>query len=260
MVDDMQITRSLQAKATALINEGKTVKIDALKSQLNRASCRLQLPDLQTRTIAHADLYARMKPSILIVASLFKCEKCNNWHNGCASGFAIAADVMVTNYHVVNQTQDKTETLVVMTSDGKVLPVKEVLAASLADDVAILRIEGGELVPAPIHSSAPVGSRIRIVSHPDSCYYTLTEGIISRYYMSRTPNGAAPMMSVTADYAKGSSGGPVFDDQGTVVGLVSNTHSIYYNQVNGHAENLQMVVKSCVPAASFLKLIKPVGK
>jgi hypothetical protein len=38
---------------------------------------------------------------------------------------------------------------------------------------------------------------------------------------------------------------------------VSTTSSIYYGKgKNGSQENLQMVIKSCVPGASILKLIK----
>ena len=35
-------------------------------------------------------------------------------------------------------------------------------------------------------------------------------------------------MGVTAEYARGSSGGPVMDDAGNVIGMVSSTNSIYY--------------------------------
>jgi S1-C subfamily serine protease len=64
------------------------------------------------------------------------------------------------------------------------------------------------------------------------------------------------MMSITADYARGSSGSPVLDDSGAVVGMVADTRSIYYTIDHGAQQNLQMVVKECVPSASILKLFR----
>jgi S1-C subfamily serine protease len=71
------------------------------------------------------------------------------------------------------------------------------------------------------------------------------------------PGGAVESLAITADYARGSSGGPVFDDRGNVVGMVASTDSIYYDQENGQQKNLQMVFKNCVSARSILALIGP---
>jgi len=64
------------------------------------------------------------------------------------------------------------------------------------------------------------------------------------------------MMAVTADFARGSSGGPAFNDCGNVVGFVCSTSSVYYKVGQGRKDDLQMVFKNCVTAASVLKLIK----
>lgn len=152
----------------------------------------------------------------------------------------------------------------VMTVDGTSYPITEILVADKDADAVLARIaipEGAPpLQPIPLAANVPVGSPISVLSHPTNRFYTYTEGIISRYALHRTKPKAnpAPRMTVTADFAKGSSGAPVFDRAGNVCGMVSSTNSIYYNKdEHGNQQNLQMVVRGCVPAASVLKLVSP---
>jgi S1-C subfamily serine protease len=71
-------------------------------------------------------------------------------------------------------------------------------------------------------------------------------------------------MSITADYAKGSSGGPVFNDRGEVVGMVSSTSSLYYQTDSPEAPKekgpLQMVIKNCVSLPEPRQLLAPEAK
>ena len=50
---------------------------------------------------------------------------------------------------------------------------------------------------------------------------------------------------ITADYGGGASGGPILDEYGNLVGLVSSTVSIYSDQQN--MRNFQMAYKQTVP-------------
>ena len=132
-----------------------------------------------------------------------------------------------------------------------------------------------------------------MLSHPDNAFYSLTEGILSRYFVSRADGKATTMLSTTADFAVGSSGGPLFDDCGNVIGMVASTSSIYSgadkdssaDENSGADEDssanedssadkdsgdgaasdsgtssdkpgdLQMVLKMCVPSSDILKLV-----
>ena len=65
------------------------------------------------------------------------------------------------------------------------------------------------------------------------------------------------MIGITADFARGSSGAPVLNEAGAVVAVAQSTRSIYYDEKEGRPENLQMVVKQCVPARYVRELIAP---
>jgi S1-C subfamily serine protease len=162
----------------------------------------------------------------------------------------------VTNYHVA--ANESNHTLVVMTRSGDVYAVKEVLAASHADDLAILALDApdADFQPLALSSDAPVGAAVSVISHPDGRFFTMTRGIVSRYFRRRAGGHETTMVAVTADFARGSSGCPVIDDRGAVVALVASTVSVYYNESHERQENLQMVFKQCVPAASVLRLVE----
>ena len=72
---------------------------------------------------------------------------------------------------------------------------------------------------------------------------------------------SAVWVTVTADYAIGSSGGPVLNDAGEVVGMVSRTSTVSTadDAASGQpaAGNVQMVFKDCVSLATMRGLFKP---
>jgi S1-C subfamily serine protease len=196
-------------------------------------------------------MYTKRLSSVLVLGELYKCEKCDKWHIQQAAGFLITRDgVFVTNHHVFDD--KKGDILVAMTSDGHVYPVLEVLAASKHDDVAIARIKMEDAPVVPLRADAPVGSPVSLISHPDGRFYMYTQGHIARYSRLREHGGVATRMAVTADFARGSSGAPLFDRQGNAVGMVCSTRSVYYA---ADRRDLQMVFKQCIPARAILGLI-----
>ena len=257
LINDRQITGVIESITTKLIDEQKTTKAADLAEQLKRDKCSVELPKVGDAQFTSAQIYDQCSPSVLVFSGLYKCGKCANWHAAPASGFVITEDgIAVTNHHVLDKSNN--ETYVAMTLDGEIYPVKEVLAASKKDDVAIVQLDlpqGVKLKPLAVAADAPVGSPITLISHPDRRFYTLTTGIISRYHTMARGNAQSASVTITADYARGSSGAPVLNDRGAVVGIVASTQSVYYTNEGGKQENLQMVFKQCIPSASLLKLI-----
>jgi serine protease Do len=255
VIDDAGMKARFQKGLESLVEGKKVTSLAELNRQLNRRKAKVSLPGKKPSRFSPDEIYERCKSSVLMIGRIYKCDKCTKWHVGSASAFAITSDgVIATNYHVI---EDKDgATLGAMDLSGKTYPVTEVLAASKADDVAILRLKGARLTPLPLsREAALVGSAINVISHPNGRYFTMTKGDVSRYFLWRAKNMTAPRMAITADYAKGSSGAPVLNSGGEVVGMVSATNSIYYTRENGQNQNLQMVVKLCIPSAAISKLL-----
>jgi S1-C subfamily serine protease len=255
-VDDQRLQGELLKFGEARIESGKAVKAADIRAQLDRRRCQLALTSVAQKGDALSAAAARVRPGVAVVGSIFKCKKCSKWHLGAASGFFISSDgVLVTNHHVV-ASADK-ETFVVMSGDGRMSAVTELLATDPVADIAILRCEGTGFTALPLSADAPDGSPVGVWSHPSSRFFSLSSGIVARRFMQRKTAGKTESLAITADYARGSSGGPVFDDRGNVVGMVASTDSVYYEQENGQQKNLQMVFKNCVSARSILALIEP---
>ncbi|MCH2401054.1 MAG: serine protease [Pirellulales bacterium] len=256
-IDDKEIRQHIQHTGGAMVDDSEATEMAELINQLRVGECDLALPQKTDPLPADGLLYEHAKKSVLVIAAIYKCGRCNNWHAGCASGFVVSASgAIVTNYHVVDKPTNST--LVAMTADGQVLPVKRVLAASKANDIAILQldVEDHVLTPLPIaRERMPVGSNVSVISHPNHHYYCYTSGVVSRYTQMRSNEGRADAMTITADFARGSSGAPVLNDKGEVIGIVRSTESLYYKVEKGQQKNLQMVFKTCIPSTSLLKLI-----
>ena len=257
-MDVHALSKQLSSRLAKMHDEGKTTKYEVFVKQLARTQYNGQLPAPTGSKITSAELYKQKKNAVLAVAALYKCGKCDHWHTRVASGFLLSPDgLLVTNYHVVDS--ENTETLGVMTYDGTVYPVKEVVAASKAADVAVLKIEATGLPYLSLTVDSPVGSSARIISNPRDKMYMLTEGIVSARILDRHKKKHTKRLTVTADFGVGSSGAPVFGDTAKVIGMVCSTSAV---RAEGDKDNeddkayTQMCFRYCIPAELILNLFR----
>lgn len=301
VVDDDQLTRSFVAGLGRIVDAGAaaggsvTLDSEAATAQLAAAEGRrVRLPAAATPCTLAPDrpLYEAVMPAVVVVGSIYKCGKCNDWHlGGMASGWLLSADgLVVTNHHVFGR--EAAHRFGVMTADGQVFAVTALLAADEAGDAAIARIDTrGRTLPFLQLGAPPAcGDEVAVISHPAGRFYSLTEGVVSRYHRQRqrpaaeadqvqpreqpdrdaapalaqspAPAAAASRpavwMSVTADYAIGSSGGPVFNSAGEVVGMVSRTFSTRPagRRSRPGTPGEQMVFKDCVSLDTLERLVE----
>ena len=263
-INNAERTRILTERMASLLESGRTVDMKTLIGQLGRRSCRVPLAPRPGARLGATRLYERHRDAVLVVGGIYKCKKCSKWHVSTASGFLISADgVMVTNYHVVNSPERRA--LGAMTYDGRVFPVARVLAADEAGDIAILKLDKFDAkldakldARGPPYLSlapdVPVGSPVWVISHPRTHFYTFTEGMVSGYFIETRKKQKTRRMTITADFGKGSSGAPVLDENGGVVGMVASTRAVSAEH-HGEKSYAQMVLKHCIPARSIRELI-----
>lgn len=133
------------------------------------------------------------------------------------TGFFVTADgILVTNYHVI----ENAGRVVAKSENGAMYAVLGILAAKPKADIALLRVEANKLAFLKLGNSqnAEVGQRIAVVGSPFGLEGTISEGIISA---KRKLSTGEKMLQITAPISAGSSGSPVVDASGRVVGVAA---------------------------------------
>lgn len=237
--------RKLQTdQALALQKKGRLVTADELGKQLERKSVELTLPKAVplAAPLSLRETFRKCSQSIFSIAEVRDCEGCGKTHvTPYGTGFAVTADgVLLTNLHLIESLGPNSR-MVASAVDGTTYPVVEILAASKIDDAAAIRIDGSGFKPLALSTDNLVGTQVSVISHPRGHLYSLSEGIVTRLFTQFSTR----MMLVSAEYAVGSSGAPVLDSSGNVLGMVAVTKSL----------NDQMVVRGCIPSQSLLELI-----
>jgi len=264
VIDDLKMLSTFEDGLTKLMQAKKTEKPAVILKQLKsepRLMRSFRLAPPGTRKLEPADLYNLRLASTVLVGDIAKCGECPLNHGDMAGGVAIATNLVLTAYHVL----DAGDVLAhgVMSFDGVVRPVRRVVVADKESDLAVIETVGAILRPAPISSGDRVGETVCALSHPAGRYYMLTTGQIARF--TRYPidedkprAGFYEAMEITADFAWGASGGPVYNLRGEVCGIIVTTESIYYEQTRKRQTDLQMVIKACAPVRAIRALLKPV--
>ena len=131
------------------------------------------------------------------------------------SGFLISKDgQVVTNYHVIKNGSSA----VIKLPDGAFFAVDGVLAFDKHRDVAIIKAHGNNFRSLTLGDSdrLQVGQQVIAIGSPLSLESTVSNGIISGV---RTAKELGKFLQTTAPISPGSSGGPLFNMRGEVVGI-----------------------------------------
>ena len=141
------------------------------------------------------------------------------------SGFVISSNAtssyIVTNYHVINNVQD----IKVFFSNGDSYDAT-LVGGEEDNDIAVLRIEVGNLQTVTLGDSDAlnVGENVYAIGNPlGELTFTFTGGYVSAKDRSVTMSDGTVMNMLQTDTAinSGNSGGPLFNEYGQVIGIVS---------------------------------------
>jgi len=170
-----------------------------------------------------ADIYEHAHSSVVVVIVGDK----NSKPVGQGSGFIVAKNRIVTNHHVVEGARAAS----VVFTDGTSELVEGVASDSPARDLAILVVKTGARLPLKLGDelSARPGDSVYALGAPRGLESSFTNGIVSGF---RNVDDQV-VLQTTAPIAPGSSGGPLLDSSGRVIGVttafLSDSPGIYFS-------------------------------
>jgi tetratricopeptide (TPR) repeat protein len=159
------------------------------------------------------ELVKRIKPSAVAIETFDARD--NTLARG--SGFFIASDRVITNRHVI----ERATRVEIHLLNGKKYPVKGVLAVDGEGDLALLSVDvpPNVAVPIPFVRAVPQeGESIVVIGNPYGLEGSVSNGIVSAV---REIAGYGKIIQITASISPGSSGSPVVNMAGQVIGVAT---------------------------------------
>lgn len=211
------------------------------------------LPDLDERTdfpaiasgavLSSAEVSSKLKSLVIVVSPTVRL-----WSRQEVAGSSFGAGMLLeansdgylfaTANHVATHAPVRDggppPHVMVATASG-VWSTADVIAASTPLDLALLwvpRHSGQGRFIQPI-AQAVDGEPVFVIGHPEGLKYTLSTGLVSGLH--------APMIQISAAVSPGNSGGPVYNDRGGLIGVVS---SKFDRSLDANAENLGFAVQA----------------
>lgn len=132
---------------------------------------------------------------------------------GVGSGFSIKENIIITNAHVVGYNKK----VVVNLYDGTTIK-GSVIKIDIEKDLALIEVDK-TITPLSINSDIlSIGQEVYAIGAPKDMPYTMTKGIISALDRKLGQN---TYIQIDASVNSGNSGGPLVDDNGNVIGIIT---------------------------------------
>ena len=188
----------------------------------------------ETEQIDLKALAKKARPAVMLLV----VSDANGKEIATGTGFLVSSDgKLITNRHVTREGY----TAIAKADNGTKFIVVGVLAEDLENDLVLLRLgpertgKSGEMAPnqqlpnvdlrdlpcLSLHGGEEieVGARVAVIGSPLGLEGTLTEGIVSSF---RDFAGQKKMLQITAAISPGSSGSPVLNSKGEVIGIATS--------------------------------------
>lgn len=135
---------------------------------------------------------------------------------GHGSGFIARPEgVIVTSYHVIGNAAN-----IKIRAGGKILDVEGLIYSDMENDVALLKAKGEGLPTVRFGDSDTLreGEKVYVISSPGGHENAVSEGVFKGTW---DLGGNRRVLRISASFSKGSSGGPVFNEAGEVIGVAT---------------------------------------
>ena len=131
------------------------------------------------------------------------------------SGFVAGQNLIITNAHVIRNAGSVTANFL----NGRSEKVLGVVALDQNHDLALLYVVTSGITPLPFAdtSKAQIGDPVMAVGSPEGLDGSISTGVVSSIRLS----GSSRLIQTNAAISHGSSGGPLLNDRGQVLGVTS---------------------------------------
>ena len=161
------------------------------------------------------------------------------------SGFFVKPNQIATNFHVIAGARQGTAKLV-----GKYTryQIEGIVATDKDNDLAVLKVTASGVTPLSLGDSdtVKIGAKVYVAGNPKGLEGTFSDGLISR-----RESYPKKRLQMTAPISPGSSGGPVLNSRGEVIGISVSAHRAL------DAQNLNFAIPSNYLKALLAKARPP---
>lgn len=186
---------ALREKELAL----RELELETLRAQLNK----------NNRSHTLAEIYMDVKRAVYLVSTT------KEYGTSQGSAFVVhPSGLAVSNYHVFENASD----VIVYNDCEEQYLVTEILEFSEEQDFILFRIgpNAGDLPYVRLAGALPeVGSECFTVGNPKGLTQSLSDGVVSAFREEQR------LLQTTTEITHGSSGGPLFNELGEVIGITS---------------------------------------
>lgn len=158
-------------------------------------------------------LVNKVQPSIVLIVTYDRQGRLLNQ----GSGFFVARDKVITSKHVLD---DALHTRIVL-ANGRAFAVKGVMARDEGGDLVLLHVKVGNNQGASLiirEDLPPTGERVYVIGHRGGGWSVSSGDLLTIYDFKNV----GERMRITAQLMPGSSGSPVLNGDGEVIGVAAS--------------------------------------